>query len=578
MSHRPLRHGRDELASVRRGLGGLFAFAFLCSLFVNTLMLTGPLYMLQVYDRVIGGRSQETLVALSLLAGFLFVIMGILDHVRSSVMAIAGARFQDRLDRRVFDAAVRRLSVAPNDPNAIAAQRDLEAVQRLIGSPGLIALFDIPWTPLFIGAMFIFHPLLGWMSVAGGLSLILIALLNQTVTRKASGEASVAAFHADRLSDHIKAEADIVRALGMTGASFDRWQIVRRRALTASMTAARRTMLFSSLSRTFRLFLQSAILGLGACLVLRGEINVGLMMASSIMIGRALAPIEIAVGQWGALQRGRDGWSRLIGLLQAVPADGPRTSLPRPTAKVEVENLSVAAPGGRALLLGNVSFSILPGQAVGVIGPSGAGKSSLARALAGVWSPAGGTIRLDGATLDQFAPDVLGSHIGYLPQRVTLLEGTIAENIARLQGRPDAARVVDAAKRAGAHDMILRLPDGYDTGVDPSGGPLSGGQLQRIGLARALYGNPVLLVLDEPNSNLDNDGSMALNLAIRTMKAEGCAIFVMAHRPAAVQECDHLLFLEDGLQRAFGPRDRILRDAVRNHTGLLKTATERGAA
>ena len=243
-----------------------------------------------------------------------------------------------------------------------------------------------------------------------------------------------------------------------------------------------------------------------------------------------------------------------------------------PAAKVEVTNLSVTAPGEQVLLLKNVSFAVSPGQAVGVIGPSGSGKSTLARALAGIWAPAGGTIRLDGATLDQYGPDTLGSYVGYLPQRVTLFEGTIADNIARLQARPDGAKVVEAAKRAGAHDMILRMPEGYETRVSASGGRLSGGQLQRIGLARALYGNPLLLVLDEPNSNLDNDGSLALNLAIRTMKAEGRSVFVMAHRPAAIQECDLLLLIEDGTRRAFGPRDQVLREVVKNHTDILKPA------
>jgi ATP-binding cassette subfamily C protein len=314
------------------------------------------------------------------------------------------------------------------------------------------------------------------------------------------------------------------------------------------------------------------MLGLGAWLVLRGELSAGAMIAGSILMGRALAPIEVVVSQWSVMQRGQEGWRRLAELLTRVPAEPARTGLPVPRALIEVENLTVAAPGETVAAIRMVSFRVEPGQAVGVIGPSGSGKSTVARALTGVWRPIAGTVRLDGATLDQYDPDILGSYMGYLPQRVTLFDGTIAENIARLGVRPDDEKVVAAAKKAAAHEMIVKLPAGYDTPVSAIGGRLSGGQIQRIGLARALYGNPVVLVLDEPNSNLDNDGSMALNLAIRSMKSEGKSVLIMAHRPAAIQECDLLLVLDDGIRRAFGPRDQILKEMVRNHTELIKTA------
>jgi ATP-binding cassette subfamily C protein len=561
-----------ELRSARSASSGLIVATVVFSAFVNLLMLTGPLYMLQVYDRVLGSGSEATLVALTILVVCLFLVMGLLDYVRGRVMAVVGARFQERLDRRVFAAAMERSATAPNDPLAITAQRDLEAVRTFLVSPVLLALMDLPWTPLFLLAIFIFHPLLGWLSLAGGAILVVVSILNQIRSRRPQLEAGSAAVQAERTSDQLKAEAETLQALGMAGAGFDRWQVARRVALTKGIAAAGVAGGFTALIRSFRLFLQSAILGLGAWLVLQGELTAGAMIAASILMGRALAPIEAAVGQWAVAQRASEAWRRLGELLSRTPAAGPRTALPRPKALVEVEGLAVGPPGEPVPHLRAVSFRLEPGQALGVIGPSGAGKSTLAKALTGVWRPLAGKIRLDGATLDQYDPDVLGRLIGYLPQRIALFDGTIADNIARLDPSPDSARIVVAARKADAHDMIVRLPQGYDTRVTAAGGRLSGGQMQRIGLARALYGDPVLLILDEPNSNLDSTGSAALNAAIRGAKAEGKSVLIMAHRPAAIQECDLLLVLEEGTRRAFGPRDQVLRDQVKNHSEILKPA------
>lgn len=540
------------------------------SIVVNLLMLTGPLYMLQVYDRVLGSGSEATLVALSALVIFLFLAMGVLEHSRSKVMAIVGARFQERLDRRVFTAAMQRSSVAPNDPVAITSQRDLEAVRAFLGSPVLLALMDLPWTPLFLAALFIFHPMLGWLAVGGGAVLILVTVLNQLMSRGLQKEAGTTAIQAERMADQMKSEAETLQALGMSGAGFDRWQKARRLALERAIRVAGVSGGFGSLTKTFRLFLQSAILGLGAWLVLQGELSPGAMIAGSILMGRALQPIEMAVGQWAVAQKASEGWQRLSELLARIPDQPARMSLPRPKSLLESTGLTVTAPGEQVPLLRMVSFRLEPGQALGVIGPSGSGKSTLARALTGVWRPVAGKIRLDGATLDQYDPNVLGRLIGYLPQRIALFDGTIAENIARLDGQADSAKVVEAARKADAHEMIVRLPQGYDTRVSAAGGRLSGGQMQRVALARALYGDPALLILDEPNSNLDNSGSMALNTAIRTMKAEGKSVLIMAHRPAAIQECDLLLVLDDGMRKAFGPRDQVLREQVKNHTEVLK--------
>jgi ATP-binding cassette, subfamily C, bacterial len=564
--------GREELRSARRESRGLFGAVLLFSIFVNLLMLTGPIFMLQVYDRVLSSRSEATLVALLVLVAFLYTIMGILDYARGRITARAGARFQERLDRRVFAAALSRNAIRPNDAVAQAAQRDLESIQRLLSSPMLLALFDIPWTPIFIIAIFIFHPWLGWLALAGGAILIAGALLHQRLTREPMAQTNGAMANSERLAGQIKDEAEVIQSLGMRAASFDRWQHARGRALSRTIATSDRSGAFTAFSKAFRLFLQSAILGLGAYLVLQNQLTPGAMIAASILLGRALAPVDQAILQWGTVQRAQEGWARLCELLASIPPEHPRTALPRPRANLEARGLTVVPPGEQQAALRMVSFRVEPGQALGVIGPSGAGKSTLARAIIGAWRPAGGKVRLDGAALDQYDPDVLGGYIGYLPQQVSLFDGTIAENIARLQASPDSEAVVAAARKAGAHDMIVALPDGYDTRVSQHGGRLSGGQVQRIGLARAMYGDPVILVLDEPNSNLDNAGSVALNAAIRETKAAGNAVLIMAHRPAAIQECDLLLTLEGGASAGFGPRDKVLRETVRNHTDILRSA------
>jgi ATP-binding cassette, subfamily C, bacterial len=567
-----MKKGTKELIAAYSDQKGLLWATFLFSIFVNALQLTGPLYMMQIYDRVLNSRSEATLVALTALIVGLFIAMGILDHVRGRVLARIGAKMQDRLDRRVFSAAMQRLTVAPNDQNAMAAQRDLESIQRLWASPVLVALFDIPWTPLFILAIAVFHPALGILAVLGGVFLILVTVLNQRMTAQPQMKVNGLTMQAERISEMIKQEAEPVQALGMTGAAFDRWQKARAVALEVSVTAGDLAGKFGATTKTFRLFLQSAMLGLGAYYVLEGQLTGGAMIAASILMGRALQPIEMAVGQWAIVSRAIEGKDRLAALLTVTPPVATPMELPRPRALLEAQNLTVIPPGETNAVLRMVSFQLNPGQAMGVIGPSGAGKSTLARALIGVWRPSGGKVRLDGASLDQYHVDALGSYYGYLPQRVTLFEGTIAENIARLQANPRAEDIVAAAQRAAAHDMIIRLPEGYDTKVSALGGRLSGGQIQRIGLARALYGNPVILVLDEPNSNLDNDGTVALNSAIRATKQAGGSVLIMAHRPAAIQECDVLLVLEDGMRRAFGPRDQVLREMVKNHSDIVRPA------
>ncbi len=568
--------GRAELADVRKRSRALFWFVAIFSSFVNALMLTGPLYMLNVYDRVLGSRSFETLIALSILVGFLYLMMGILDYARGRIMGRIGAQFQTDLDERVFNASLRAKAIGRAFAEAATGQRDLQSVQRAITSPVATAPFDLPWSIIFMLGIFIFHPFLGYLALGGGAILVSVAVINQLASKRPLAESNEATFHAEAMGEQLRSGADMIQALGMRSAAFHRWLVLRNKSLRAGIKAGDLGGSFSSLTKTFRLFLQSAMLGMGAYLVLQGELTPGAMIAGSILMGRALAPIEMLVNQWAVLHRARDAWGNLSRLLGAVPVQQQLTNLPRPAAQITADQVTILPPGETKASLRMLSFQVNPGEAVGVIGPSGAGKSTLARALAGLWHPAGGTIRLEGATLEQYDPDVLGSYIGYLPQTVTLLHGTIRDNIARMSREPDDAAVITAAKKAAAHEMILKLPEGYDTVVDAAGGRLSGGQVQRIGLARAMYGDPVYLILDEPNSNLDNEGSIAVNKAIRLMREEGRCVFVMAHRPAAIEQCDKLMYIDGGVLKAFGPTEEVKAQILANRQQIAQAKGQGG--
>ena len=560
---------KDEMLSAFGiGRGGLFTIAIF-SIFVNLLMLTGPLFMLQVYDRVLSSRSEATLLALLILVIALYALMGMLDYARGRVAARIGARFQSTLDPRVFRLQMRRGSMPDGKP--ATALRDLEAVQKFMSAPSLFAIFDLPWTPIFLAAIFMFHPWMGWYSIGGAVILLIITAANQILTRKSVQQAGGAALASDAFADNIRTNSETISGLGMQSAALARWQALRNESLHSSITSADRTGSFTASSKSMRFLLQSGILALGAYLVLRNELTPGAMIAGSILLGRALAPVDQAIAGWPLLQRARQGWGSLREQLRAAPPPPPLTQLPRPKAELTIEQLSVLPPNSKAPTLRMLNFDLQPGQALGVIGASGSGKTTLARALTSMWTPASGTIRLDGATLDQYSEEDLGKYIGYLPQDVVLFGATIAENIARLAPQPDDNEVVRAAQIAGAHEMILQLPQGYDTPVAAGATMLSGGQKQRIGLARALYGGPEILILDEPNSNLDNVGQQALNTAIRQMKDSGKSVIIMAHRPAAIAECDTILVLEGGARKAFGPRDEILKSQVKNHAQIASS-------
>ena len=553
------REIRAALAESRR----LFMAVGLFSAFVNLLMLTGPVFMLQVYDRVLRSRSEATLVALVGIVAFLFLIMGLLDHFRARVLARAGARFQARMDPRVLGAILTRAGASSQARSAPATGlADLEAMQRFASGPGPFAFFDAPWTPVFLFALFLFHWMLGLLAVFSGVLLLALALMNQARTARLQAEAGEASARAFQLTEQVRAGGETVRGLGMRSAALARLAAIRNRTLDATIAASDRGGAFAATTRTLRLFLQSMMLGLGAWLAIQGAVTAGVMIAASILLGRALAPIDQAVFQWPVLQRALQGRRSLARLLSGTPEEPVRTPLPAPNpaalrqsgqSLMAAETLYVGAPGAARPAVRGASFELHPGSAVGIAGPSASGKSTLARALAGVWPPLSGKVTLAGAALDQYGEAALAGHLGWLPQEVVLFEGTVAENIARLDPDPDPEAVVTAARHAGAHEMTLSLPGGYDFEVAAGGAALSGGQRQRIALARAFYGDPAIVVLDEPDAHLDAEGAAALNRAVAGLKARGGAAVIVAHRPGAFVQCDAVLTMVDGALRPAEP-------------------------
>ena len=539
------RDGEKEIRAVLSESRWLLISCGFFSVVVNLLMLTGPLFMLQVYDRVLGSRSGATLVALVVIVAFLFLIMGVLDHARGRVLARAGARLQARLDSRVLRAILSR-SVSPAErARPATGLRDLESIQRFASGSGPFAFFDAPWTPVFLFVLFSFHWMLGLLAVFSGVLLGGIALLNQAGTSSLQMEVGEASARSSTFIEQMRAGGETVQGLGMQNAIVTRSAKLRDIVLDRTLAASDRNGFYSVLSKTLRLFLQSMMLALGAMLVIWGEMTPGLMIAGSILLGRALAPIDQAVGHWPTLQRALAAWRSLAALLAEMPPDVPRTKLPAPRAILEVEGLMVAAPGARVAAVRAAALRLEPGQATGIAGRSAAGKSTFARALAGVWRPLAGSVRLDGAELEQYGNDV-GKYVGYLPQEVVLFDGTVAENIARFSPDVKDEEVVDAAKRTGAHEMILELPGGYDFQVSAGGAALSGGQRQRIALARAFYGSPVVVVMDEPDSNLDAEGTMALARAVEDQKKRGGTALIVAHRHGAFSQCDTVYVMENG--------------------------------
>ncbi|MEO0357539.1 MAG: type I secretion system permease/ATPase, partial [Pseudomonadota bacterium] len=563
------------LRKIRTEQSGLYGAVAVFSFGINILMLTGPLYMMQVYDRVLSSQSESTLVALSLIALFLFAIMGLFDIVRGAVLARVAARVQDRLDRIVFFAVLDHSRHHPKSPPH-AGLRDVEALHRLMSSPAIHALFDIPWVPVFLLALWVFHPAMFALAVLGGGILIGVSLLNQYLAKVPNGQSLKSLQKSDRQLNQILANSDVIYASGMEDACFKRWENNRQQAVSHQLTAADRGGGLASLSKTLRLILQSAMLGMGAWLVIHAALSPGAMIAASVLLGRALAPIEALIGQGALVQRGRQAWASLSDLLDGASVETSTTGIAPRDVTLKLDQVTVVPPGERKAILRMVSFDLTGGDACGIIGPSGAGKTTLARVLTGLWHPAAGSVALGGVPLDKLGRDNIQRCIGYVPQSVTLFDGTIAENIARLAEKPDQTAVEKAAVAAGVAPLIEQLPDGYDTVINPDRLPFSGGEVQRIGLARALFGDPALIVLDEPNANLDTQGAEALNANIKSLRAENRILIVIAHRPAAIQECNLLMMIEDGTRKAFGPKEEILRKVVKNHADIKRKRTLKG--
>jgi len=578
--HRGGQNGRLESAELvsavhktRRILFHVGGFTF----FTNLLMLTGPMYMLQVYDRVLASQSVPTLTALTLLILILFASLGVIEWVRAALFEHAASRFEQLLSDRALQAS-RFASLADAGRQTDKPLRDLRLIRRFLSGPALSAAFDTPWTPLFFAVLFLLHPAFGICALAGAAVLVGLGLLNQKLSSSLFSQAEALERDAAQRASELMRGAEVIRALGMDDTLQQKWREQFEASDRAMSNASRMLSRFTQGTKAFRLFLQSAILGLGALLAIQQEISPGAMIAASILMGRAIAPVEQIVAQWRSIVSTREAWRSLERVLDASPPPRERMSLPSITGRLVVENLVAGPAGSRAPTLRSIQFRAEPGDVVGIIGPSGSGKSTLARILVGIWPATSGEIRIDGAALNQYAAVELGAQIGYLPQHVDLMSGSVRANISRFNLTASPDQVVSAARLAGCHELILGLIDGYDTEIGAGGAYLSAGQRQRIGLARALFGGPKLIVLDEPSSNLDAAGEDALQAALKELKARGVTALMIGHRPSSLAQCNKLLVLDAGIMRAFGAREEVLRQIVPGPTGSAVHTTRNGAA
>jgi ATP-binding cassette subfamily C protein/ATP-binding cassette subfamily C exporter for protease/lipase/ATP-binding cassette subfamily C protein EexD len=549
------RRRRTELQRALSACRSAISKVALFSFAINVLILTPSIYMLQVYDRVLTTGHLETLALLMCLAAGALLLLGALDSLRTAVTVRIGCWLTDRLGPVYLENGVRARLLG--DSAGAQPLRDLAQIQTFIATQGLTVFFDAPWVPAFVVLIWLLHPLLGVLALASAVVLLALSVANELATRRAMLEATMAQISANQQAEATIRNAEVVRSMGMLPAVIERWQITNAKSTEAVRRASERGGILVGLTKFIRMFVQIAILGLGALLVLRGELTAGAMVAASILLGRALAPVELAMSAWRNFSSARIAYGRLKARLQAFPAEAERIRLPAPVGHLRVENVTYGPPGSKRPVLQQVSFVVEPGEAVAVIGPSASGKSTLCRLLVGIAAPSEGQVRLDGAELKHWDPNDLGRFVGYLPQDVELFSGSVRENIARL-GEPDDNAIVNAARLAHAHDLIQRLPEGYETQIGDSGARLSGGQRQRIGLARAVYGEPRLIVLDEPNANLDQAGEAALAAAVAELKRDGCALVIVGHRPSTLAQADKILLLKDGRVELFGPRDDVL--------------------
>ena len=552
---------RKELAEVLYSMRSYFAIAGAFSLVINLLALTPSIYMLQVYDRVLASRNETTLLMLTLIVLGLFALSGLLEFVRTRLLVAISAKIDDALNSRVFTAAFEN-NLRSAGANAGQALGDMATIRQFMTGNGLFAFFDAPWMPIYLVILFLFAPLMGWLALGGTVILVVLAVLQEMQTTKPLAESQMHMSRSMAFATNNLRNAEVIEAMGMLGGLMERWYKLHGRGLALQMHASEKAGVISNVSKFVRIALQSLVLGAGALLVIDGSLSGGAMIAGSILMGKALGPVDLAIATWKQFVAARTSYARLEELLERFPARRTGMPLPRPKGLLTVEGVVAQAPAkvgssSDRVILKGVTFGLNPGDVLGVIGPSASGKSTLARLLVGVWPAANGKVRLDGVDVYGWNKAELGPYIGYLPQDVELFSGTVAENIARFE-EVDSVAVVEAAQLAGVHDMILRLPNGYDTPIGEGGANLSGGQRQRLGLARALYRLPSLIVLDEPNSNLDEAGEGALVMAVRAAKARGSTVVLITHRTSALAAVDKLLVIADGESKLFGPRDQVL--------------------
>lgn len=551
-----LKIPQTEIAQALVSFKGAFRTVGIFSAIINLLLLVPALYMLQVYDRVLASRNETTLLMLTLIVLGAYLFMSALEFVRSFVLIRVGAKLDMTMNKRIYTAAFEQ-NLKRAGGNAGQALQDLTAIRQFLTGQGLFAFFDAPWFPIYLAVIFLFNPLLGLFALIGTAVLVVLAFVNEAVSKKPLEDANAMAVASSNLATNNLRNAEVIAAMGMLPNLISRWFKLHSHFLQLQAEASEKTGTIGAITKFVRVSLQSLILGLGALLVLDGKITPGMMIVAAILMGRALSPVEQLIGIWKSWSSTRSAYQRLNELLEANPAREAGMPLPKPLGRVSVEALTAAPPGATVAVLKNLSFAIDPGDVLGIIGPSGAGKSTLARLLVGIWPAAMGEVRLDGADVYQWNKDELGPHMGYLPQDIELFAGTVSENIARF-GEIDSEKVILAAKRAGVHDMILQFPQGYDTLLGDGGAGLSGGQKQRLGLARAMYDDPSLIVLDEPNSNLDEMGEQALIAAIKDLHSRGKTIVMISHRSSVLRATNKLLLLRDGKAQLFGPSDQVL--------------------
>lgn len=550
------------------GVRNILIFVFVVSGVVNVLALTGSFYMLQIYDRALTSQSIPTLLALSALAIGLYLIQGLLDVSRSQILVRLGARFDQKLAPLAHQVVIDMPRFGFSTAEANERGRDVDTLRSFLGGQGPMALFDLPWMPLYVAFVYALHPTLGLLTLAGAVVLTMLTVLAEVLTKKHSAAAQKAGVARAAISDSHARNADVIRAMGFSSRAIARFEKINAEHLALQTKTNDVAGTLGGVSKVLRMILQSAVLGLGAFLTITGDLSAGAIIAASIASARALAPVDLAISQWKNVVSARRSYARLTETLTSLEMDKPTVTLPAPKSSLKVERITVAAPSTGAVVLSDVSFEMKAGQAAGIIGPSGGGKSTLVRALSGVWPLLRGHVRLDEADYMQWVPDDLGRHIGYLPQEVSLLDGTISENISRFEPKADGRKILAAAQAAGVHEMIVRLPEGYETELGSNGTALSAGQRQRIALARALYDNPFLVILDEPNSNLDAEGEAALTAAVQSVRDRGGMVIVVAHRPSALAACDTIGVIQNGKLSAFGPKDEIL-----GQNGIAKVAS-----